>query len=174
MPEVWLRGPVTGVDPLLTPAAHALLQAREEIEAAVAGLSNAQLSVQPGGAASLSFHLRHIAGSIDRLLTYSRAQQLSDAQREALAAEGGPLGGSESPATLSQQASDAIEQALIALKSADPAILFDARGVGRANLPSTVFGLLCHVSEHTLRHAGQVITTAKIVRGLGLQETVLP
>jgi hypothetical protein len=40
--------------------------------------------------------------------------------------------------------------------------------VGRARLPSTVFGLLFHVAEHTQRHAGQAITTAKIVRGLGL------
>jgi uncharacterized damage-inducible protein DinB len=168
MPEVWLRGPIAGVEPPLTPAAQALLQAREEIDAAVLGLSNAQLSVQPGGAASVSFHLRHIAGSIDRLLTYSRAQALSDAQRATLAAEERPVDDSESAATLSQQAGEAIDRAVIALKTADPAVLFDARGVGRANLPSTVFGLLYHVSEHTLRHAGQIVTTAKIVRGLGL------
>ena len=168
MPEVWLRGPIAGVEPVLMPAAQALLQAREEIDAAIAGLSNAQLSVQPGGAASLAFHVRHIIASIDRLLTYSRAQQLTDAQREALAAEGRSLGATESASTLSQQAADAVDQALIALKSADPASLFDARAVGRAGLPSTVFGLLCHVSEHTLRHAGQIVTTAKIVRGLSL------
>ena len=168
MPEVWLRGPIAGVQPVLMPAAHALLQAREEIDAALAGLGNVQLSAQPGGAASLVFHVRHIVGSIDRLLSYSRAQQLTEAQRESLAAEGRPLGATESASTLSQQAADAVDQAIIALKSADPASLFDARAVGREGLPSTVFGLLCHVSEHTLRHAGQIVTTAKVVRGLGL------
>src|SRR6185503_12147411 len=134
----------------------------------IAGLSNAQLSVQPGGAASVAFHVRHIVGSIDRLLSYSRAQQLTDAQRETLAAEGRPLDATESASTLSQRAADAVDQAIIALKSADPASLFDARAVGREGLPSTVFGLLCHVSEHTLRHAGQIVTTAKVVRGLSL------
>ena len=168
MPEVWLRGPVAGIEPVLAPAAHALLQAREEIEAAVAGLTNAQLSARPGEAASVAFHLRHIVGSIDRLLTYSRAQPLTETQHAALQAEGSPLDASESAATLSLQVDEAIDRAIVALKSVDPARLFDARGVGRANLPSSVFGLLCHVAEHTLRHAGQIVTTAKIVRGLGL------
>jgi hypothetical protein len=102
------------------------------------------------------------------LLTYSRAQPLSEAQLATVVAEDGPLGASDSVETLTRQVSEAIDRALIALRSADPSTLFDARGVGRNNLPSTVFGLLCHVSEHTLRHAGQIITTTKVVRGMGL------
>jgi len=43
------------------------------------------------------------------------------------------------------------------------ATLTDARAVGRQRLPSTVIGLLVHAAEHTTRHAGQIITTAKIV-----------
>ena len=51
----------------LQPAAHAFLQSREDLSQAVAGLSTSQLWMRPGGAASIGFHLRHIAGAIDRL-----------------------------------------------------------------------------------------------------------
>jgi uncharacterized damage-inducible protein DinB len=47
----------------------------------------------------------------------------------------------------------------------DDQALLDPRLVGRAQLPSNVLGLLFHAAEHTMRHTGQVITTAKIVRG---------
>ena len=77
MTEAWLTGPAAGVDRVLMPAAHALLQSRAEIEQVASDLTPAELAVKPGGAASLSFHLRHIAGAIDRLLSYSRGQQLS-------------------------------------------------------------------------------------------------
>ena len=68
-PEVWLRGPLPGIDPRLMPVAHALVQAREDIAAAAAGASDADLWARPGGAASAGFHLRHLAGSLERLLT---------------------------------------------------------------------------------------------------------
>ena len=86
-PEPWLRGPVQGIPTLLQPAAHAFLLALEEVEAAVAGVAADQLWLEPGGAASLGFHLVHLAGSTDRLLTYARGEALSAAQRAALAAE---------------------------------------------------------------------------------------
>jgi hypothetical protein len=86
-PEVWLRGPVAGVIPVLQPAAHALLQAAEEVPRAVAGLTAAQLWERPGGAAAIGYHLLHISGSIDRLLTYARGDALSRDQLAVLAAE---------------------------------------------------------------------------------------
>jgi uncharacterized damage-inducible protein DinB len=162
MVEAWLRGPLEGVDPYLMPAAHALVQSREDLAQAVAGLGVDALQKRPGGAASLSFHLRHVAGAIDRLLTYARGQALSEAQRAAAAAEARES--DADGATLVAQAQAAIDEALAQLRSTPRESLLDARPVGRAALPSTVLGLLFHVAEHTQRHTGQVIATAKVVR----------
>jgi DinB superfamily len=159
-----LRGPVPGIDPWLQPAAHALVQAGEELSAAE-GLTTEQLWARPGGAASVGFHLRHIAGSIDRLLTYARAGKLGPRQLEVLAAEGQPGSPPASAATLVSEARGAIEGALGALRGTSTATLLEPRTVGRQGMPTTVLGLLFHVGEHTQRHAAQVITTAKVVRG---------
>ena len=166
-PEAWLRGSLPGVHALLMPAAHALVQAREDVERAAATLTPEELWARPGGAASIGFHLRHIAGSIDRLLTYARGANLDRQQREALAAEGVSGDPPEPADALIREATTAIDQALDALRTADVASLEEPRAVGRAALPTTVLGLLFHLAEHTQRHTGQVITTSKIVRGLG-------
>jgi hypothetical protein len=148
------------------PAAHALVQAREDVARAAAALAPDDLWATPGGAASVGFHLRHIAGSVDRLLTYALGRQLDDRQRAALAAETAPPGEPRpDAAALVAAATGAIDRALEIIRATDPAMLHQAREVGRARLPSTVFGLLFHVAEHTQRHVGQLITTAKIVRG---------
>ncbi len=162
-PEPWLNGPVAGVDPYLIPAAHALLQSREDLANAVAGLTTAQLWARPGGAASVGFHLRHVAGSIDRLLAYARGEALTEAQRRSAAAEGAE-GTDPEPGPLMAAAAAAIDIALAQIKATPRAALLEPRGVGRAQLPSTVLGLLFHVAEHTQRHTGQVIATTKAVR----------
>lgn len=168
LPEAWLRGPIEGIDQLLMPAAHALIQSGEDIENAVSSLSSEELWVNPGGAASVGFHLRHIAGSIDRLITYAQGEGLNDHQRTFLLGEGMPGDPPADAAVLVEGVRKAIDQALEALRSTPTSALQDRRGVGRAKLPTTVLGLLFHIAEHTQRHTGQVITTAKIVRGLGL------
>jgi uncharacterized damage-inducible protein DinB len=147
------------------PAAHALLQAREDVERAARDLSLRELWATPGGAASVGFHLRHIAGSIDRLLTYARGAQLDERQRAALAAEGEAGDSAAAAATFVGEAQRAIDQALAQLRSTPRESLTEPREVGRERLPSTVLGLLFHVAEHTQRHVGQIITTAKVVRG---------
>jgi len=168
-PEAWLRGPLTGIDPVLMPAAHALVQASEDLEQAASDVTVEQLWVKPGGAASLGFHLRHIAGSIDRLLTYARGEEISEAQRHAIAREQEPGEPLAHAATLIQQAQGAIERALGAIRATPKESLFEARTIGRKALPTNVIGLLFHIAEHTQRHTGQIITTARIVRGLGLR-----
>ena len=160
-PEAWLRGPLPGFAPILMPAAHALVQAREEIRIAI-DATNDELWQGPGGAASAGYHLQHLAGSLDRLLTYARGETLNDAQRAALAGEGTP--GASAPALIAD-VSRAIERALDQLRTTAPDTVFDERPVGRARLAATVLGLLFHAAEHTTRHAGQLITTLKIVRG---------
>ena len=166
-PEVWLRGALPGVPPLLQPVAHSLLQCREEVSAALRELTPAQLWARPGGAASIGYHARHAAGSLDRLLTYARGEGLSPSQRAVLAEEGTPDLDDGAAARLVDAYDVAIRQALAQVSATLEQTLLEPRGVGRARLPSTVIGLLFHAAEHTQRHAGQLVTTAKIVRALG-------
>jgi hypothetical protein len=163
LPEVWLRGPLPGISPLLMPAAHCLLQCREEIVAAASALSVEQLWRRPGGAASAGFHLRHIVGSVDRLLTYARGAQLDREQMAVLRAEAEPGDPPERVESLITSVERGIGVAVETLRSTADADLLSPRSVGRAGLPSNVIGLLFHAAEHTHRHTGQLVTTAKIV-----------
>jgi len=163
-PEFWLRGPVEGVAPALMPAAHAFLQTIEDVERATAGLTDEQLWRSPGGAPSIGFHVMHLSGATDRLLTYARGEMLSDAQKAAFKAESNPT-----RVPLDVLLADfrrAFEAAMAQVRATAPASLHDARAVGRAALPTTVLGLVFHAAEHSQRHAGQIVTTAKIVRNL--------
>ena len=164
LPEVWLRGPVAEIPSLLQPVAHALLQAVEDVRKAVEPLTPEHLWAKPGGAASVGFHVRHAAGSLDRLFTYARGEGLSQEQRAYLAAEAEP---GASPTELAHAFERQVERALEQLRATPESTLRDARGVGRQQLPSTVLGLLFHAAEHTQRHVGQIVTTAKIVQALG-------
>jgi len=164
-PEVWLRGPIPGIPPLLQPVAHALLQAVEEVRRVVGPLSSDQLWMRPGGAASVGFHVRHAAGSLDRLFTYARGEGLAAEQRAFLAAEAEPGSPPEEAAALVAAFERQVDHALAQLRETRESTLLEARGVGRLQLPSTVIGLLVHAAEHTQRHVGQIVTTARIARG---------
>lgn len=166
--EFWLRGPVDGVSPFLMPAAHALLQSQMDLREAAGGLSPAELWHRPGGAAAIGFHLRHIAGTLDRLFTYAHGRPLAPAQLAVLREEGNPGSPPATADELLETVDGAIEAALGGLRETPEADLLAPRAVGRRQLPSNVLGLLFHAAEHTQRHTGQVITTSKIVRGLGL------
>ncbi len=162
-PEVWLRGPLPDVPALLQPVAHSLMQCRNEVREAIAGLSPAEIWSRPGGAASIGFHARHAVGSLDRLLTYARGERLSAAQRDALAAEGDLDLADGAGERLVTELDLAVERALAQLRATDEHTLLEPRGVGRAELPSTVIGLLFHAAEHMQRHVGQLVTTSRIV-----------
>jgi uncharacterized damage-inducible protein DinB len=164
--EAWLGGPLPDVSLLLTPAAHALIQAAIDIERAAASLTVEEVWSTPADAPSVGFHLRHIAGSIDRLLTYARGRQLDDEQLRALSLESIPGEPAETSVALVRSATARIEEVIEALRTTPGEHLSEPREVGRAKLPSTVFGLLFHIAEHTQRHTGQVVTTARIVRSL--------
>lgn len=162
-PEAWLRGPVPGIPSPLQPVAHGLLQCREELHAHVGSLSPDQLWLRPSGAASIGFHVRHAGGSLDRLFTYARGEGLSAAQHAALKAEGDPDLAPDAAHTLLTGFDEGVERAFNQLRTTGEATLLEFRGVGRAQLPSTVLGLLFHAAEHTQRHVGQVVTTARVV-----------
>jgi uncharacterized damage-inducible protein DinB len=166
--EAWLRGPVEGVPNLLMPAAHSLIDAIGDIERAVAGLRPEQVWLSPGGAASIGFHLKHVPGSLERLLTYARGEALSAEQLAAIREEEEP---GDPPARLDQLLAtlrEARDRTLDVYRATDARTLLDPRAVGRSALPSTVHGLLFHAAEHARRHAGQVVATARIIQGLGL------
>lgn len=163
-PEVWLRGPLPDVAPELQPVAHALLQVGEDVARALHGLTPEHVWARPGGAASVGFHARHLVGSLDRLLTYARGEALDAAQFAFLRAETEPGEPPASSDALRAEVAQAIDAALTQVRATPRATLFDTREVGRARLPTTVFGLLVHAAEHSARHAGQMITTSLLIR----------
>ncbi len=163
LPEAWLRGPMAGVDPYLMPAAHALVQAAEDLEA-VASLSAEELQLRPGGAAPVAFHLRHLAGATGRLLSYARGRPLTAEQLELAASEAEAATPAE-PVVLIAAARAALVEALDEIHATPHHELLEPRLVGRQGLPSTVLGVLFHIAEHASRHVGQMVTTARVVRG---------
>jgi hypothetical protein len=160
-PEVWLRGALPDVPALLQPVAHALLQAREEVEAEMAGFDDAFLWSRPGNVASVGFHLRHLTGVLDRLFTYARGEQLNATQLAELEGEGVADERVRSP-DLVTKFHDQVDRAVEELRRIDEGTLTQPRTVGRGKLPSTVLGLLVHSAEHVQRHVGQLIVTVRI------------
>lgn len=160
-PEPWLRGPVAGVAPVFQPVAHALEQAVEDVRGALAGFPAERLEARPAGVASVGFHLRHTAGVLSRMATYARGEALSGDQVAALGREDEP--GAETPEALVAAFEAAVSAFLAQLRATDPATAFDARGVGRQALPSTVIGTLFHAAEHVQRHVGALLVTARVV-----------
>jgi len=164
LPEVWLRGPLPEFPAPLQPVAHALLQAREELHALLPDFPDDLLWRQPAGLAAPGFHLRHLTGVLDRLLTYARAEPLSPAQLAYLAAEGQANGAPGTTAALVQAFHAQVDEALAQLRATPETTLAEVRGVGRAQVPSTVLGLLVHAAEHTMRHLGQLLVTVRVLQ----------
>jgi uncharacterized damage-inducible protein DinB len=160
-PELWLRGTLTEFPAVHRAVLHVLQQAREDLERWCGDLSDAEINARPGEVAPVAFHLRHIARSIDRLLTYAEGRPLSEVQLAALETELSPGAVSEE---VFKELRDALEQAATRVRTFAADQLEFPRTVGRQSLPTTIGGLLVHVAEHTQRHVGQAITTAKIVR----------
>ncbi|MCO5234869.1 MAG: DinB family protein [Chitinophagaceae bacterium] len=165
--EVWLRGPVEDIPALLQPVAHALMQAREEINTLMEGFPGALLWEKPAGVASPGFHLQHIGGVINRLFTYARGEKLSEDQMAALKQEGTPTAPGDAGAFV-EQLNREVDEALLQLAATDETSLTAFRGVGRAQLPSTVLGILVHAAEHTMRHTGQLLVTVRVLKNRSL------
>lgn len=167
LPEVWLRGPIPNIPALLQPVAHALLQAREEINELMKDFPDQLLWIKPANAASTGFHLQHLSGVLDRLFSYANGNALNERQLSSLKAEGDPHKTAEGSGELVTRFNSQVDAALAALKQVDQNTLTEFRGVGRAQLPATVQGLLFHAAEHTMRHLGQLLVTVKIVKQMG-------
>jgi uncharacterized damage-inducible protein DinB len=161
-PEPWLRGTHPEIPAVPRAVLHALELAREDLTSWCGQLNEEELITTPLGLPSISFHLRHISRSLDRLLTYAEGRQLNERQLLALANEMNPQ--ASSAEIFSELSAAFTESSARILKLGEMAdILNQPRTVGRKNLPTTVAGLLVHIADHTQRHVGQAITTAKIL-----------
>lgn len=164
LPEVWLRGPLKDIPALLQPVAHALLQAREELNVLMVDFPDTFLWEKVAGMASPGFHLQHLTGVLDRLFTYSRGKALTEQQLNYLQSEGKPTTKTYTVLELVEKFNYQVNAALQQLEIEDVGKLTDFRGVGRAQLPSTVIGLYTHSAEHTMRHLGQLIVTVAVLK----------
>jgi uncharacterized damage-inducible protein DinB len=163
LPEPWLRGPLSGVNPLIAPILYSFQQAREDLAKYTEGLTVAQIWATPHDFGSVGFHIRHTAGSTGRLVTYLEGKQLSLDQLAALQAEHEP---GETREELLAGLEAAFRRAEQVVRALDSGTLADPREVGREHLPTTVIGLLTHIAEHTQRHVGQAISAAKLAARL--------
>ena len=159
-PEPWLRGTHTEVPAVARGVLHALELAQEDLHRWCSSLSGEQLHTKPSGVPSVAFQLRHIAGSVDRLLTYAEGNSLTDVQLQALRTESEVTGSASELLAQIDAALVCASQRVRALASKD---LAAQRCVGKKRLPTTLGGLLVHIADHTQRHVGQAVTTAKLV-----------
>jgi uncharacterized damage-inducible protein DinB len=158
--EYWMRGPVEGITPLLQPVAHALLQAREEVNELFVDFPEDKLWIKPEGLASVGFHLQHLRGVLDRLFTYARNETLTEEKLLQLREEGIPS--AQSVPDLLSAFNQQVDTALVQLRETSADALLMPRGIGRKQIPTTVLGLLFHAAEHTMRHTGQLLVTVKV------------
>ncbi len=167
--EPWLRGSFPEVPAIARAVLHAIEMAQEDAQRWCAGLTTQELHAQPYGIPPAAFHIRHIGRSLDRLLTYAEGNQLDVTQVAALNVELEPGASKEA---IFQELSMACQEASLRVRALAHADMEQSRGVGRKALPTTVGGLLVHCADHTLRHTGQIVTTAKLL--LALRESNSP
>ena len=158
--EPWMRGTHAELDPVIRAVVHALELAEEDVARWCGGLSDAEMFARPGGVAPVAFHLRHMARSLDRLLTYAEDRTLNESQLLSLRTEMD----AGSAAQVIAEFREGLTAAKRRVRAVAPDSFAAARGIGRKKLPTTVVGLLIHCAEHTARHVGQAVTTAKVVR----------
>lgn len=159
-PEPWLRGTLTEVLPLQRAILHALELSEEDLNRWCGNLADEELNASFAALTPVAFQLRHIARSLDRLLTYAEGRELNSDQTAALQSESQP-GGTRSE--LFSELSLALRGASLRIRAFAPDQMDEPRAVGKKGLPSTVAGLLVHVADHTQRHVGEVITTSKLL-----------
>ncbi|MBB6005074.1 DinB family protein [Arcicella rosea] len=162
--EVWMRGPIAGLAPLLQPVAHAILQAREEVNLMMIDFPEELLWESPSDCASVAFHLQHLSGVLDRLFTYANDQMLSEEQLDLLQLESVKNQYNINVKSLLTRFNNQVNKALTQLKNTDEKTLLETRGIGRKRIPTNVLGLLFHAAEHTQRHTGQLYVTVKMLK----------
>ena len=161
--EPWLRGTHAEVQAVGRAVLHALELALDDLTNWTEGLTDAEIHAQPLGLTSIAFHLRHIAGSTDRILSYAEGNQLTAEQLAALKAE---QDGDEALAELLAEVEISFSNAADRVRVLAAANFDNPRSVGRKQLPTSIGGALIHVADHTQRHVGQIVTTAKVLKAV--------
>lgn len=161
--EPWLRGTHADVPAVGRAVLHAFDLALDDLTKWTEGLTDAEVHAQPLGLTAVSYHLKHIARATDRLLSYAEGKPISAEQLAALKAE---QGGEETLAELLAEVEAAFSDAAERVRVLATADFNTFRGVGRKQLPTSIGGALIHVADHTQRHVGQVVTTAKVIKAL--------
>jgi uncharacterized damage-inducible protein DinB len=167
-PEPWLSGTHSELPAVLRAVIHAFELAQVDVHHWASDLTESELHASPSGLTSIAFHLRHIARSLDRMLTYAEGNQLSGEQILALKTESDP---GISRDELFSEFSSGLASATARVRSFAAADLNQPRGVGKKQLPTSVGGLLVHLADHTQRHTGQIVTTAKLLKASRLEES---
>jgi hypothetical protein len=168
--EPWMRGTHGELDPLRRAVVHALEQAAEDAERWCGEMTEGVLFARPAGLPSLAFQMRHAVRSLDRLLTYAEDRQLDERQLVELQTEHDDWP-KTSAEDVRREFREGIALAMERVRAFRPETYPAARGIGRKRLPTTVGGLLVHCAEHTQRHIGQMVTTAKVVGHAGAEGT---
>jgi uncharacterized damage-inducible protein DinB len=161
--EPWLRGTYAEVPAVSRAVLHALDLALDDLTKWTEGLTDAEVHAEPLGLTPVAFHLRHIARSADRLLSYAEGNGLSAEQLTLLKSESE---GDEPLAALLAEVEASFSNAAERVRVLATANFDTLRGIGRKQLPTSIGGALIHVADHTQRHTGQVVTTAKVLRAL--------
>ena len=162
-PEPWLRGTHRDLDAIVRQFVHSMEQVQEDAERWCAGLSDAEMNARPMNLPPVAFHLRHIVRSLDRLLSYAEGTQLEATQLEALKSE---MDAGASAADVFQELRRGLAESKRRARAFTPQQYNDERGIGRKMLPTSIGSILVHCAEHTQRHLGQAITTAKVLTAL--------
>jgi uncharacterized damage-inducible protein DinB len=164
--EPWLSGTHADVPAAGRAVLHALDLSLDDLTKWTAGLTDSEIHAQPLGLTSIAFHLRHIARSVDRILTYAEGGQLSQEQLAALKTELEGEGKLETLSVLLAEVEVSFNDAADRIRVLATADLNTPRFVGRKQLPTSIGGAMIHVADHTQRHTGQVVTTAKVAKAL--------
>jgi DinB superfamily len=170
--EPWLRGTHSEVPAVARGVLHAFDLALDDLTKWTEGLTDLEIHTLPLELPPIAFHLRHIARSVDRLLTYAEGNQLSAEQIALMKAEeiGPKHDERETLAALLAEVETSFSSAAGRVRALATADLNTARGVGRKQLPTSIGGALVHVADHTQRHVGQVVTTAKVLKAMRSEE----
>lgn len=162
-PEPWLRGPNPDLNPVIAHLLRASQQIREDMAGAVSLLTPAQIWTRPEMLNPVGFHLKHLAGSSLRLLTYLEGRTLSPQQLAEIPLE---KSGDEDASALIASVNTAFDRYDAFVRNFTPDRFTELREVGRAKLPVTAISLAIHITEHGHRHVGQIVSAAALARAM--------
>ncbi len=156
-----MRGGVPGIHPVIGHLLRAIEQIREDAASAIGDLRPEQIWAKPHGLTSAGFHLKHLAGSTERLSTYLSGGQLTADQLTAIGTEGE---GRETAELLLAAVDESIKHYEALVRNLDPADFGAIREVGRKRYQVTAISLALHVAEHAQRHIGGLIAACNLAR----------